>query len=139
MKRTRTDGTKFQEEVKRGLAKFSVPLFEIRLHTNIVRSISDFIILTDKMIILEVKETSAKSFSTFTMQQHEKIEEFREFHRRAIEVYNSIPVRLYILVHFIKYDVYVVYDLLEKDTIVKIDSDGFMRSQHLQDALEYIL
>lgn len=139
MIRTRVDGTKFQEEVKRGLDKLLVPNFQVRLHTNWVRSIADFILFSKTVSILEVKETSAKSYSTKTMQQKEAAESFQEFYKVATQKLGKLPYRLYIMIHFIAEGSYVVYDLTEELIIIHAKNPEGQAFTNLKDALGYIL
>jgi len=139
MIRTRVDGTKFQEEVRKGLERLQVPNLPVRLHTNAIRSISDFIIFSRTVAILEVKETSSKSYSTRTMQQREKVEEFQKFYALAQSVFGHLPYRIYVLVHFISEEVYVVYDLTEGFEILRPWKEPGTSFKTLREALLYIV
>lgn len=139
MNRTRPDGNKFQEEVKKGLEKLSVPTYQVRLHTTSVSAISDFIIFSKRIAILEVKETSQNSFSTRTMQQREMAEKFQNFHHQATQIYGELPYRLYVLVHFITPDLYTVCDLTEELAIIHPSDDSCFTSSSLREVLLYVL
>lgn len=138
MRRTRSDGTKFQEEVKKKINKLSTPIYQIRLHTTNVRAISDFILLGKRTIILEVKETSQKSFSTKTMQQAELVAQFREFYKTAQEEYKDCAYDIFVLVHFITQDKYVVYDLLNDPAVLHTNDTYCKTFDDLLTALKYI-
>ena len=140
MIRTRVDGNKFQDEVERGLANKLQPLnLLVRLHTTKVRSVSDFIIFSKSVSILEVKETGKNSFSTRTMQQRELVEEFQDFYRRAVPILGNLPYRIYILVHFISKNEYVVMDITENLGIVRSGKNSDTTFDTLEAALTYIL
>jgi hypothetical protein len=139
IRRTRPDGNKFQQDVSRALEKLEIPNYPIRLHTTTVRQLSDFIIFSKTVSILEVKETTANSFSTRTMQQKEKVEEFQEFLTRTSKILGNLPYRIYILVRFIKERVYMVYDATEQLAILHATGKEGPTFSTLNEALEYIV
>lgn len=139
MIRTRSSGNKFQDEVKKGVEKLSVPIFPVRLHTTGVRAIADFILFAKDVVILEAKETTAKSFSTKTMQQKEKVEEFQKFYLDAEKLYGNLPYRLFILVHFIAQRKYVTYNLADGLQVLHADDSYCNTFDTLQEALTSIV
>lgn len=139
IRRTRPDGNKFQQDVSKALEKLAVPNYPIRLHTTAVRQLSDFIIFSKTVSILEVKETTANSFSTRTMQQKEKVNEFQRFLTEAPEILGNLPYRIYILVRFIKEGVYIVYDATEQLAIIRPSGKEGSAFSTLNEALEYIV
>lgn len=131
--RTRVDGNKFQQELATAAEHAAVPAYVIRLHTpqarqSNVRNIADFIIFSERAVILEVKETGDVRFSLHTFQQADKVKEFqpvfekikKEYHWETTEQY---PYRVAILVHFIKYRVFTLYYLDENEFVVLHPTD----------------
>lgn len=151
--RTRVDGNKFQQELATAAEHAAVPAYVIRLHTPQarqanVRNISDFIIFSERTVILEVKETGDRRFSLHTFQQADKVKEFQPVFEKIKAAYgwnstNQYPYRLAILVHFIKYGVFTLYYLDENGFVVlhptDPQSEALKHFSSIEDACNEIL
>lgn len=147
MARQRTDGLKFEEEFRKAIIKAPFPVAVIRLHTPQscyanVQNLADYIIFARRTIILELKETSAKSFSLNTFQQKEQVEIFKEVFGRARDAYqfsNNYPYRLAILIHFIKEQKFALYFMDENPLkVLHPNPDECILKDTLEEVLEVL-
>ena len=145
MRRTRPNGAKNQLELERFCEKEGSGIYLIRLytpqsqHAN-VTNVADYILFANKVIILEVKETGADSFSTRTMQQKEELEEYKKFYSSAVALYTHLPYRAVVLVHFIRKGKYTAYFIDEGEFVVMHpDDDNCLTADSLPEIMEKIL
>ena len=153
MQRTRVDGNKFQQELVTAAEHAAVPAYVVRLHTpqarqSNVRNIADFIVFSERTVILEVKETGDVRFSLNTFQQADKVKEFQPVFEKLKKAYNwespkQYPYRLAILVHFIKCRVFTLYYLDENGFVVlhptDPQSEALKHFSSIEDACNEIL